>query len=47
MSKRVINVLKKKLRKYDIHLNDEEINELGVCGVIELILRTEESETNA
>ena len=39
MSKKVIDLLKKKLQKYSIELKDEEIRELGVCGVIDLIIK--------
>lgn len=39
MSKMVIELLKKKLKKYNIHLEDKEIRSLGVCGVIDLIIR--------
>ena len=42
MSKNVIELLKKRLEKYDIHLEDDEIRELGVCGVIDLIVKQDE-----
>ena len=39
MSKKVIDLLKKRLEKFNITLNDEEIKDLGVCGVIDLIIK--------
>jgi hypothetical protein len=39
MSKKVIALLKKRLEKYNIRLDDDEIKELGVCGVIDLIVK--------
>ena len=42
MSKKVIDLLKRKLKKYSIELNDDEIRDLGVCGVIDLIVKQDE-----
>ena len=39
MSKKVVELLKKKLKKYNIDLKDEDIVKLGVCGVIDLIIK--------
>ena len=39
MSKKVIDLLKQRLMKYNIELEDDEIRDLGVCGVIDLIIK--------
>ncbi len=39
MSKKVVALLKERLKKYNINLNDKEIVELGVSGVIDLIVK--------
>ncbi|MFC1854973.1 hypothetical protein ACFL2A_00335 [Thermodesulfobacteriota bacterium] len=42
MSKQIIDLLKKRLIKYNIELEDDEIIDLGVTGVIDIIIKYEE-----
>lgn len=41
MSKIIVDLLKRRLEKYNISLDDDEIRELGVSGVIDLIVKQE------